>query len=112
LLKPYLNSYMIKKSEILKSSEKAAERKTEFQPWESELTIKAVDQICKARLAALEKIRPAISLAYYNRLSEKLDSEKRQFQALLNIDDARKQFLAQYSLVLNPSYFEQKLWKI
>ena len=81
------------------------------QPWECDLTLKQVEQICAKRRAELEVLRPAISLAFYNRLKEKLELEKKQFRALLDIDDARRQFLAQYSLVLNPSYFEQKLWK-
>lgn len=100
------------KPEILKSSEKSRESKAEAQPWECDLTPDEVQQICEERAGALDKLRSSISLNFYNRLNEKLSLEKRQFQALLNIDDARKQFLAQYSLVLNPSYFEQKLWKI
>ena len=100
------------KPEILKPSEKRKESKAEAQPWECDLTPDEVQQICDERMDVLDKLRPFISLNFHNRLNEKLALEKRQFQALLNIDDARKQFLAQYSLVLNPSYFEQKLWKI
>ncbi len=102
---------MAEKPEILKITEKQKESKAESQPWECDLTPEEVEQICERRGQVLDTLRPFISLNFYNRLNEKLALERRQFQALLNIDDARKQFLAQYSLVLNPSYFEQKLWK-
>lgn len=100
----------MRKPEILKPAEKLPARKFEPQPWDCELTLPETERICAQRRALLDKLRPVISLSFYNRLSEKLEYEKRQFQALLNIDDARRERLAQYSFVLNPSYFEQKLW--
>lgn len=101
----------MKNPEKIKSGEKLKHVKTEAQPWDCDLTLAEADKICAERNIVLDKLRPWISLSFYNRLSEKLGQEKTQFQALLNIDDARKQMLAQYSFVLNPSYFEQKLWK-
>lgn len=98
------------KPEMLKSSEKLSTGKFEPQPWDCDLSLSEAERICAQRKALLDKLRPAMSLSYYNRLNEKLEREKRQFRALLNIDDARKQRLAQYSFVLNPSFFEQKLW--
>ncbi len=94
--------------ETLKSPEILAPSLQENQTENSVISKEEVQEIYAERKNRLEKVKSFVCLKFYNDISEKLDSEKRQLEQLLNLQDARDEALSHYSFVLNPYYFEQK----
>ncbi len=94
--------------EMLKSTENKIITNEENQPTNNSLTKTEVEEIYSFRQNCLQRIRSVISLKFYHQISEKLETEKRLFQQLLNWEDNKQDVLSRYSFVLNPYYFEQK----
>ncbi len=96
------------KTEILKSAETFATGSQETETNFGSITKAEVETIYKYRQSLLDEVRSSVCLKFYNDIAEKLKNEKRQFEQLLNWQDARDEALSHYSFVLNPYYFEQK----
>ena len=67
--------------------------------------------ILVTRAKLLSDLKPFVSLSFYYQLSEKLKTEEKRYKALFERAARERKTLKQYSFVLNPVYFEQKLWK-
>ncbi len=96
------------KTELLQSAEMPAAVSQETKANSSSITTAEAETIYRQRQGNLEEIRSLVCLKFYNEIGEKLKNEKRQFEQLLNWQDARDEALSNYSFVLNPYYFEQK----
>ncbi len=94
--------------ETLKSPEVFAPSSQESEIQNSAISKEEVQAIYAERKNLLEDAKSFICLKFYNNICEKLEDEKRQFEHLLNLQDARNEALSHYSFVLNPYYFEQK----
>lgn len=94
--------------ETLKSRETFTSSSKESQAVYPAITKEEVLAIYTERKKHLNEVRSIICLKFYNAIDEKLENEKRQFEQLLNFQDAREEALSHYSFVLNPCYFEQK----
>lgn len=94
--------------ETLKSPEVFAPSIQEARSENSAISKEEVQFIYAGRKNRLEKVKSFVCLKFYNDISERLEKEKRQFEQLLNLQDARDEALSHYSFVLNPYYFEQK----
>jgi len=94
--------------ETLKSSEIFVPAGEKSHSADLTITKEETDIICAQRQKYLREIRSFVGPEFYDRIGEKLANEKRQFEQLLNFQNARDEILSQYSFVLNPYYFEQK----
>ncbi len=95
-------------NESLKPAEAFVPGTEEMRSDAGAITKAEVETIYRDRKKLLDEIKPAVCLKFYNDTSEKLENEKRQFEQLLNRQNARDEALSHYSFVLNPHYFEQK----
>lgn len=93
---------MLKHGETLTISTPETPTRSDF------ITRAEVQTTYQDRVKHLEEIRSVVCLKFYNGIKGKLENEKRQFEQLLHWQDTRDEALSQYSLVLNPYYFEQK----
>lgn len=96
------------KTELLKSTETLAVGSQETETNSGFITKAEVETIYQHRQSLLEEVHTSVCLKFYNEIGEKLKNEKRQFEQLLNWQDAKQEALSHYSFVLNPYYFEQK----
>lgn len=77
----------------------------------AKLTQKQIDELYSERLKTLDSIKANISLKFYYVIAEKLQTEKKTLEALLNVAFVKKQDHDQYSFILDPQFFEQKFLK-
>lgn len=74
----------------------------------SKLTQQEIDGLYKERIQQLETIKDSIGLKFFYVITEKLQTEKKTLEKLLNVAYAKKQDQDQYSFILDPQFFEQK----
>ncbi len=72
------------------------------------LTQEQIDALYTERIGQLDTIKDSIGLKFYYAITEKLQSEKKTLEELLNVAYTKKQDQDQYSFVLDPQFFEQK----
>jgi hypothetical protein len=97
-------------TEKLKPTESAHENQAiEIKHNETSLTPESAQQMFEQRLAQTEAMHPFISLKFFYQVKEKVIREQGMARKLLKIEEDRQEKLDQFSFVLNPSYFEQKL---
>jgi hypothetical protein len=98
------------KPEIITSQEtQAAGQALEPAAPNAEFTPEIAHTLFEQRLAEAENLHPFISLKFYYFLKEKIVREQALARKLLKIEENKQEILDKYSLILNPSYFEQKL---
>lgn len=68
----------------------------------------SIGQVLALGRQQLEKVKPAISRKMHNALEEKLSGQERELKKILAWQQGRQEHLAQYSLILDPRYFEQE----
>ncbi len=97
-------------TEKLKPTETALENKAiEIKHNETALTPQSAQQMFEQRLAQIEAMHPFVSLKFFYQVKEKIIREQGMAKKLLKIEEDRQEKLDQFSFVLNPTYFEQKL---
>lgn len=75
---------------------------------DTKLTSLLVTELTQARQAALNQLRPRLSLGLQAMIAAKLATEATDAAAFLSADKAAQERLAHYTFVLDPQYFEQK----
>ncbi len=78
----------------------------------AKLTQQHIDALYKERMQQLETLKGSISLKLYYVIAEKLETEQKTLETLLNIAHTKKQDHDQYSFVLDTQFFEQKFLNI
>ena len=98
------------KPEIINSSEFAnLAGNTELEPSSTEFTPEIAAVMFEERLAETEQLQPFISLKFFYFVKEKIIREQAASRKLLKIEENKQEILDNYSFILNPAYFEQKL---
>jgi len=98
------------KPEIIISAELAEPANTIEQPARNtEFTPEIAAALFEHRLAEAEQLQPFISLKFFYSLKEKIVREQAAARKLLKIEENKQEILDNYSFILNPAYFEQRL---
>lgn len=83
---------------------------TEPQKTSSHLTLESANFVIKQNKAMLESLTPHISRKLVFILEEKIGLQEKKFMEILQKQTGKQNFSKTFSLVLDPQFFEQKLF--